>query len=330
MRLAIGIFIAVAAFGASSGTYHLLKKVPLGGEGGWDYLTVDGESRRVYISHAAEVDVLDADSLAAAGKIEGLHGVHGIAIARDLGRGFASNGGSSTVTVFDLKTLAKIGDEVKTGQNPDAILYHSGTQQVFAFNGRGKSATAINGKTGEVAGTIDLGGKPEFAATDGSGSVYVNIEDTSEVVRLDPRKLKVEARWKLAPCDEPSGMAMDPKTHRLFVGCGNQMMAIVDSASGAMIKTLPIGKGVDATAFDAGTGLIFDSCADGTVAVIGEVGANLFKPAEPLKTVAGARTLAVEPQTHRLFLPIAEYEPAVQGQRRKVKAGSFAVLVYEQ
>ncbi|MDP8980547.1 MAG: YncE family protein [Acidobacteriota bacterium] len=330
MRLVLGLFMAAAAFGASSGTYHLLKKVPLGGEGGWDYVAVDAEARRVYISHAAEVDVLDADSLAVAGKIEGLHGVHGVALAPDLGRGFISNGGSSTVTVFDLKTLAKIGEESKTGKNPDAILYHAGTQQVFAFNGSGKSATVLNGKTGEVAGTIELGGKPEFAATDGTGSVYVNIEDTNEVVRLDPRKLKVEARWKLAPCDEPSGMAMDAKTHRLFVGCGNQMMAIVDSASGAMIKTLPIGKGVDATAFDAGTGLIFDSCGDGTTAIIGEVSANLFKPAEPLKTVPGARTMAVDPKTHRLFLPIADFEPAAQGQRRKMKPGSFAVLVYEQ
>ncbi|MDP8982343.1 MAG: YncE family protein [Acidobacteriota bacterium] len=330
MRVAILLFTMFgAALGAAGTGYHLVKKVPVGGEGGWDYLIVDPGARRVYVSHASEVDVLDADSLALVGKIEGLHGVHGIAIAADLGRGFVSNGGSSTMTIFDLKTLAKIGDEVATGQGPDAILYHSGTQQVFAFNGRGKSATVINGKTGAVAGTVSLGGTPEFAATDGSGAVYVNIEDTSEVLRIDPKKRSVETRWKLAPCEEPSGMAMDAKHQRLFVGCHNNMTAVVDAANGRVIATLPIGKGVDATAYDPGAGLVFNSCGDGNTSVTRQLGADDYKKEEPVKTAPRARTMALDPKTHRLFLPIAEFETAAPGQRAKMKPGSFAVLVYE-
>ena len=330
MRVAIGLFVAAALFGAPGTGYHFVKKVTIGGDGGWDYLTVDAGARRVYVSHATEVDILDADSLALTGKIEGLHGVHGIAIAADLGRGFVSNGGSSTMTIFDLKTLAKIGGEVPTGQGPDAILYHSGTQQVFAFNGRGKSATVINGKTGAVAGTIDVGGKPEFAATDGSGSVYVNIEDTNEVVRIDPKKRSVEARWKLTPCEEPSGMAMDAKHQRLFVGCSNSMTAVVDAGNGRVIATLPIGKGVDATAYDAGAGLVFNSCGDGNTSVTRQLGADDYKKEAPVKTEVRARTMALDPKTHRLFLPTAEFEATAQGQRPKMKPGSFAVLVYEQ
>lgn len=330
MRAAIGLFAAVAVFGASGAGYHLLKKIPIGGAGGWDYIAVDAEGRRVFVSHGMEVDVLDADSLAVAGKIDGLHGVHGIAIARDLGRGFISNGQSSTVTVFDLKTLEKIGGEVATGENPDAILYHKGTGQVFAFNGRSKSASVIDAKTAAVVGVIELGGKPEFSATDGTGAVYVNIEDTNELVRLDPAGRSVAARWPLKPCEEPSGLALDAKSKRLFVGCGNKMMAVVDAGNGNVITTVPIGGGVDATAFDPAAGLIFDSCGDGTTTVASASGPDAYQT-ETVKTQKGARTMAVDPKTHRLFLPIADFAPPAEGQRRpSIVPGSFAVLVYEQ
>jgi|SRR5437879_1572775 len=232
--------LAVSAAPGASG-YKVIKTVPISGEGGWDYVTVDSDARRVYVSHATQVVVLDADSYEVVGSIPDTQGVHGIAIASDLGRGFTSNGRTNTATIFDLKTLKTIGT-VNTGANPDAIVYDSGTKRVFTLNGRSKDATAINAADGTVAGTLALGGKPEFAVADGKGSIYVNIEDTSELVQFDPQKLTVTHRWPQKPCQEASGLAIDRKNRRLFSGCDNKMMAVMDADSGKVVATPRLAK----------------------------------------------------------------------------------------
>src|SRR5579863_7747670 len=247
--------------------YKITKKIPIPGQGSWDYLTVDEAARRLYVSHGTQVEVLDVDSGAIVGKIANTPGVHGIAIAPELGRGFVSNGQSSTVTIFDLKTLNTIS-EVATGKKPDAIIYDPATSRVFAFNGGSDSATVIEAKDGKVAGTIDLGGGPEFAAADGKGFVFDNLEDENLVLKINSRELKVEQRWPTAPCASPSSMAMDRANRRLFVGCRSKVMAVLDADTGKVVTTLPIGDHVDATAFDPETRLIFNSNGEGTVTVI--------------------------------------------------------------
>lgn len=307
--------------------YHIVKTLPIGGDEGWDYVTADSEARRVYVSHGSHVVVLDADSGAVTGDIADTQGVHGIAIAQDLGRGFTSNGRANTVTIFDLKTLKPIGT-VNTGTNPDAIVYDAGTKRAFSMNGRSKDATAINAADGTVAGTLALGGKPEFAVADGKGSIFVNIEDTSELVQFDPEKLKVINRWKLAGCDEPSGLAVDLKTRRLFSGCGNKVMIVTDADNGKTVAKVPIGDGVDANAFDAATDLAFASNGDGTLTVVHEDAADKFRVVENATTKRTARTMALDLKTHNIFLPAAEFEPPAPGERRgKMKAGTFVVLV---
>ena len=257
----------LAASAQTAGGYHVIKKIPIPGEGSWDYLTVDESARRLYVSHGTQVEVLDVDSGAIVGKIANTLGVHGIAIAPDLGRGFVSNGQSSTVTIFDLKTLKTIAD-VPTGKKPDAIIYDPATSRVFAFNGGSNSATAIQAADGKVAGTVDLGGGPEFAVADGSGYVYDNLEDESLVLKINSRSLKVEQRWPTAPCASPSSMAMDRPNRRLFVGCRSKVMAVMNADTGQVITTLPIGDHVDATAFDPDSRLIFNSNGEGTITVI--------------------------------------------------------------
>jgi DNA-binding beta-propeller fold protein YncE len=313
--------------------YHLIKKVVLGGEGGWDYLIVDPAARRLYISRGTKVMVVDADTYALLGEIPNTEGVHGIAVAADLGRGFTSNGRADAVTIFDLKSRDKIG-EVKTGKNPDCIIYDPASKRVFTFNGKSQDATAIEAATGKVAGTIALGGKPEFSAADGKGGVYVNIEDKSEVVAIDARRLRVKARWPLAPCAEPSGMTIDAEHHRLFIGCHNKMMAVVDSDSGKVLATPAIGEGVDANAFDPETGLAFSSNGDGTLTVVREETPKKFTVAETVATQKGARTMALDTQTHRVFLVTAEFAPAPAAtaehahQRPSALPGTFTLLVF--
>src|SRR5246127_5990201 len=232
---------------AQSGGYSVIKKIPIAGSGSWDYLTVDEAARRLYVSHGTQVEVLDLDSLEVVGSIPKTPGVHGIAIAPELGRGFVSNGQASTVTIFDLKTLKPIAD-VPTGKKPDAIIYDPATSRVFAFNGGSNSATVIAAATGKVAGTVDLGGGPEFAAADGNGYLFNNLEDESMVLKIDARKLTVEQRWKTAPCESPSSMAIDRPNRRLFIGCRSRVMAVMNADTGQVITTLPIGDHVDATA----------------------------------------------------------------------------------
>ena len=225
----ISLTLAAVAFAAAGPGYHVKETYKVGGEGGWDYLTADASARRLYISRGTHVIVLDLDSGKNVGDIPDTQGVHGIALAPELGRGFTSNGREGSVTIFDIKTLAPIGGKVKVGENPDAILYDPATKRVFTFNGRSHDSTAIDATNGKVLGTIKLDGKPEFAASDAKGEIFVNIEDQSELVAIDPSKLEVKSKWPLAPCKEPSGLAIDRKNRRLFVGCDNKMMAVVDA-----------------------------------------------------------------------------------------------------
>jgi len=329
--LLFGLLIASAATDSSG--LHLLKKIPLGGDAGWDYLTFDPGSQRLYISRATHVVVLDAASSKVVGDIPGTPGVHGIALAPELGRGFTSDGRSGMVTIFDIKTLAVVG-EVNAGQNPDAIVYDSASKRVFAMNGRSGDATAIEASTGKVAGTVPLGGKPEFAVADSRGRVYVNIEDKSQLLALDSRKLEILARWPLAPCDKPTGLAIDIEHRRLFSGCSNKLMAIVDADNGRLITTLPIGSGVDATAFDPGLQYAYASNGDGTLTVIHEDALDKFTVVANLPTQRGARTMALDADTHRIYLVTADFgaappaTPSVPRPRPAIMPDSFVVLVF--
>jgi YVTN family beta-propeller protein len=299
-----GLFTA-APPASSAADYSVTKKIPIPGTGSWDYLTVDAAARRLYVSHGTQVEVLDVDSGAIVGSIPKTPGVHGIAIAADLGRGFVSNGQSSTVTIFDLKTLKPIA-EVPVGKKPDAIIFDPATSRVFAFNGESNSATAIDAATGKVAGTVDLGGGPEFAVSDGKGYVFDNLEDESQVLKINARDLKVEQRWPTAPCSAPSSIAMDRENRRLFVGCRSKVMAVLNADSGQVITTLPIGDHVDATAFDPETKLIFNSNGEGTITVIHQDSADKYSVVETVKTAPRAKTMALDPKTHQLFLSTAE------------------------
>ncbi len=323
---------ASAAFAASTSGYHVLKTYNVGGDGGWDYLTVDSDARRVYISRGTHVIVMDADSGKIVGDIADTQGVHGIALAPEFGRGFTSNGREGTVSIFDLKTLAT-ASKIKVGENPDAILYDPATKRVFTFNGRSQDSTAIDAANGKVLGTIKLDGKPEFAASDAKGEIFVNIEDKSELVAIDPNKLAVRAKWPLAPCTEPSGLSIDRKNRRLFVGCDNKMMAIVDGNSGKILATPAIGEGVDATRYDAETGLAFASCGqDGVLTVVKEESAGKFT-AENVPTQLGARTMALDEKTHNVFVVTAKFGPPPPANadnphpRRTILPDSFVVLV---
>jgi DNA-binding beta-propeller fold protein YncE len=300
--------ILLMAFSASAfadGGYHIIKKIPIPGQGGWDYLIVDEAARRLYVSHGTQVEVLDVDLGTVVGKIPNTLGVHGIALAPELGRGFVSDGQTSTVTIFDLKSLQTIG-QAPTGKKPDGIIYDSATSQVFAFNGGSNSATVISAADGKVAGTVDLGGGPEFAAADGKGYVFDNLEDESQIVEINSRKLAVEQRWPVAPCQSPSSMAMDIPNRRIFIGCRSKVMAVVDADSGKVITTAPIGDHVDATAFDADSRLIFNSNGEGTITVIHQDTPDKYSVVETVKTVPRAKTMAFDRKTHQLFLSTAE------------------------
>ncbi|HXP47434.1 MAG TPA: hypothetical protein VN810_09185, partial [Terriglobales bacterium] len=278
------------------------------------------------------VIVLDPATGKVVGDIPDTAGVHGIALAPELGRGFISNGRANTVTIFDSKTLAVSG-QVKTGQNPDAIVYDPASQRVFAMDGRSSEATAIDAATGTVAGTLPLEGKPEFAVADGRGRVYVNLEDKSQLLALDSRKLEVVARWPLAPCERPSGLAIDREHRRLFSGCANKLMAVVDADSGKVITTLPIGSGVDATSFDPGLRYAYASNGDGTLTVIHEETPDKFVVLENVSTQRGARTMALDPTTHQVYVVTADFGPAPPSTpdqprpRPAIVPNTFVVLV---
>jgi YVTN family beta-propeller protein len=293
----------------SSSGYHVVKKIAVGGEGGWDYITFDARSHRLFASHGTKVVVISTDSDKVVGEIPKTEGVHGIAVAHEFGRCFISNGRASTVSIVDLKTL-KLMDTVSVGRNPDAILYDAFSRRVFVFNGRSNDATILDAEKGTVVSTLPLGGKPEFSATDGKGRIFVNIEDKSEIVAIDAKEMKILSRWLIKPGEEPSGLAIDVEHHRLFSVCGNKLMIVVDADNGNVIASLPIGDRVDGCAFDPGTGLAFSSNGEGTVTVVREESPLKFTVLETVATQIGARTITVDPKTHTLYLPTAEFGPA--------------------
>jgi hypothetical protein len=329
--LIVTVLLLISATAHAASGYHVINKLQLGGEGGWDYLTVDSAAHRLYISRSTHVMVIDTVTDKVIGDISDTLGVHGIALAPELNRGFISNGKANTASIFDLKTLKVIG-QVKTGENPDAILYEPYSQRVLTFNGKSKDATIFEATSGIVLRTIALGGKPEFATTDNKGRVFVNIEDTSEVVELDSKQLIIVKRHSLSPCEEPSGMAIDIEHHRTFSGCHNKIMAILDVDLGKIIATPPIGAGVDANAYDDETGLAFSSNGEGTLTVVREISPGKFDT-ETVSTQRSARTMAIDIKTQKIYMPVAEFVPApapspeVPKPRPIMIKDSFAVLV---
>ena len=335
--LLVGI-VAPGSAQAPSGagtTYHVSRRIPIGGEGSWDYLTYDAVRHRLFLSHATQVEVVDEASGNIIGRISETRGVHGIALAQDLSRGFVSDGRDSAVTIFDLRTLEVTGRVHVPGRNPDAILYDSASRRVLTFNGGSANATALDAATGTVVGTVDLGGKPEFAVADGHGGVFVNIEDRSELVRLDAATLTVHARWPLAGCEDPTGLALDHAYQRLFSTCGNGRMVIVDARTGRIIASLPIGKGTDGSAFDPGTRQAFASNGEGTITVVQEESPDSFRVLGNVVTQRGARTMTLDSVTHRLYTVTAAFGPAPAPSaeqahpRPSILPGSFTLLVLE-
>ena len=308
--LTVSCTIALQGTVAAAGDlYTFLNEIPVGGEGGWDILTVDRAAHRLYLSHATKVVVVDLEKNAVTGEIADTPGVHGIVIAPELERGFSSNGREAKTSVIDLKTLKTI-TRVNTGANPDALVYEPHRSEVYVFNHSGNSVTVIDAKSTTIVGTISLGGSPEFAAADSAaGRVYCNLEDKNEVVAIDTAKHEVVAHWPLAPGQEPTGIAVDPVHHRLFAACHNKLMAMLDTETGKVVATVPIGAGVDGCAFDDATQLVFASCGEGTTTIAKEETPQTLTILQTLKTERGARTMALDSQTHRIYLPSAQFQP---------------------
>jgi len=324
---------------AATSSYHLLKKYSFGAAEGstreyFDYVTVDSSARRVYLSHGTEIKVIDADSGALITNITGLKQDHGVAVASEFGRGFISDGAQGKVIIFDLKTL-KVTGEAKADNDADCVIYDPASKHVFVMNGDPHSSTVVDAKTGSAVGTIELGGGPEFAVADGKGTVYINLEDKSELVAVDTATLKIKSRWPLAPAGAPTALAMDVPHHRLFsAGRNPQMMVVLDSDSGKVIQSFPISAGVDAAAYDPETGMIFVSTREGMVHVFHEDSPDKFSEAETIKTEYGAKTMGLDTKTHNLFLDTADFGPAPAPTadrphpNRAPIQGTFHVLVY--
>jgi YVTN family beta-propeller protein len=317
-----------------SGPYQFITEIPIGGEGGWDILTIDSAASRLYLSHATKVVVVDLRKNAVIGGIADTPGVHGFVAIPEIQRGFSSNGKESKSSVVDLTTLKTVS-KINTGPNPDAIVYEPRHGEIYVFNHTGNSVTVINAKAATVSATIPLGGNPEFAVVDeNAGRIYCNIEDKSEVAVIDVDKHEVVAHWSLAPGEEPSGIALDAKHHRLFSGCHNKMMVMLDTESGKVVGTVPIGAGVDGCAFDDATQLAFASCGDGTTTIAREEGPDKLTVIQTLNTERGARTIAIDPKTHRIYLPSAQFQPlpspspGMSPGRPSVVPNTLKLLVY--
>ena len=308
---AIGCAVAcLSATATAEDLYKFLNEIPIGGEGGWDILTIDAAARRLYLSHATKVVVVDLEKNAVVGEIKDTPGVHGFLAVPEVGRGFSSNGKENKASVVDLKTLRTVS-KIETGESPDALVYDSKHADVYIFNHRGSSVSVIDAKTPKVVATISLGGEPEFAAVDSaSDRVYVNIEDKSEVVAIDTAKHEAVAHWPLAPGEEPSGIALDAAHHRVFSTCHNKIMTMLDTQSGKVVGTAPIGTGVDGAAFDDSTQLVFASCGEGVTNILKEETPEKLSVVQTLQTKRSARTMALDPQTHRIYLPAADFQPA--------------------
>jgi len=326
----IGIIgFMVTTIGRADGPYHFIREIPVGGNGGWDYLTVDPAAQRLYVSHGTEVVVIDLTRDEVVGTITNTPGIHGVAIAADLGLGVTSNGRENKAGIVDLKTLQTLS-KVDTAQGPDGMLYEPGQKEAYLFCGRAQAASVVDVKGQKVVATIPLGGRPEFGQADpAAGRVYDNLEDKSEVAVIDTKSHQVVNRWPIAPGAEASGMAIDVKNHRLFLGCHNQLMVMMDNTSGKVVATVPIGGGVDANAFDPGTQLAFASCGDGTTTIAKEESPDKLTVVQTLQTERGSRTMALDPTTHKIYLAAAKFEPPAEGQRRpRMIPGTFKILVY--
>ena len=294
--------------------YHLISKTPLGGEGGWDYVAFEEVSRRLFISHATHVIVFDVVASKIVGDIPNTEGVHGIAFAAEFGHGFTSNGGSNSVLMFDLKSLDTL-KRIAVGEKPDAIIYDPFSKSIIVCNGSSNNASILDAATGRLKATIALGGAPEFAVSDLAGHVYINIEDKSEVVDVDVKQFRVLHRWKLGRGKEPTGLAMDRKTRKLFIGCANKLMVIMDADNGKIVSTLPIGARVDAVVFDAAKDLAISSNGEGTLTVVSEKVHAPFEVAETVTTQQGARTEVLDEKTHDIYLVTADFGPAPQATK---------------
>jgi len=334
IALALGGF---ALANPPEGGYHLLKKYDLGAAPGgkeyWDYVTFDAATRRLYISHNTEVKVVDADSGAVVGSIPDLKRVHGIALVSDLGRGFISDGGADEAVVFDLKTL-KVTNHIKTGGNPDCIIYDPASKHIFTMNGKTNDSSVIDPSSLTVIATIPMGGRPEYAVADGKGMIYDNIEDKNEVVALDSRANTVKARWPIAPAEEATAMDMDTQHRRLFIGGRNKLLAILDADTGKVLQTFPIGSGVDTNIYEPETGLLFTAVREGALHIFHEDSADKFSVVETVKTEFGARNMALDPKNHKLFIDTADFSPAAAPTADQPKpqptpiSGTFRLLVY--
>lgn len=331
-----GLVLAVALAGfvpAASAGYHLTHQIPVGGPGGWDYLEADATARRLYVAHEDTVVVIDMDSLKVVGEVLNCPGMGGVALSPELNRGYTANGTDDTVTVFALDTLKPLARWKATGKRPNQILYEAVTKRVFTFNSTGRNATAFDAVTGEVLGTIPLDGRTEFPVADGKGMIYDSLQDKATVVAINANTLRVTATYPLAPHADPAGTTMDPVTRRLFVACRSQSLVVLDADSGKILTTFPIGARNDAAKFDPGLKLVFASNGDGTLNILREVSADKFSAVETVKTEFGARTMAVDPKTHRLFLPSADFDPVPSSTkdattaRRTIRPGSFRILV---
>lgn len=325
MKSLLVLVLAAVAFGAPP-AYKVVSKIKIGGAGRWDYVYIDSTNHRLYVSHGTQTEVIDTANDKLVATIPDTKGVHGIAVANDLGKGFTSNGQTNDVTIFDLKTSKATGN-VKTGANPDAIIYEPVTHRVLTFNGRSNDATIFDARTGEViAAALAVGGKPEFAQVDGKGHVYVNIENTNEVIEISAKDATVTKRYSIAPCDGPSGLAIDIRKNRLFSVC-NKVMAVSDPATGKVVATPAIGQSPDGVAFDDGYAFSANG-KDGNISMVGETAPGKWETVATIPTQQGARTIAADQKAHKLYLPVAEMGPApAGGGRAQALPDSFSILV---
>ncbi len=334
LSCAAALSLGLAAISAQA-DYHIVNKIQVGGAGGWDYLEPDPVSRRLYVSHDKHVVVIDMDTLKVVGDVPDSPGMGGVALAPDLNRGFTANGDEDTVGVFALDTLQPIAKWKATGRRPNQIGYEPATQRVFSFNSTGRNITVFDAKSGAVLATLEVDGRTEFYALDGKGMIYDSLQDKATVIAIDAKAMKVVATYPLAPHTQPAGTVMDPKTRRIFVACRSKSFLVLDADSGKILATFPIGAGNDAAKFDPGTKLAFASNGDGTLAVLHEDDGDKFSLVQNVKTEVGARTMAVDPKTHRVFMPNADFGPPPPATPEKPNPrgamipGTFRVLVLE-
>jgi YVTN family beta-propeller protein len=327
--------VAVVQAQSAQPGYHVARQIKLGEDGRWDYITIDTAGHRLFIARQTRIMVVDQESGKLLGEIPGIDGAHGVALDYRTGHGFATAGRSGTVTMFDIKTLKTLGSQ-PAADDADAILFDPVSQKVFSFNGDANSASVIDPVSGESVATIPLGGKPEFGVSAGDGKLYVNIEDKGELAEIDANAKRVLRRWSLRPCTEPTGLAIDRVHHRLFSVCHSKVMAISDAESGKLIATVPIGEGVDGAAFDPRTALAFASNGEGTVTVVHEDSPTKFRPIQTVPTRRGARTMALDPRSHRIFTVTADLGPTPPATeqdphpRPPVVPGTFTLLVLDR